>query len=281
MRLAHLILAHNNPAQLARLVRHLSHDDADVYIHLDTKADIHQFEAVNLIPNTFFVKNRVNMVWCEYSTIQGTLNAMEEIMRSGKEYTHINLLSGNDYPLQSADTVHKFLFANNDTSFIAYDKIFNEWSHGQARMNTYYFGDYGFKGRYHVSKVVSKLLPDRKLPRKMVAYGRSQWMTLTSECVVYALKFVKDNPAVERFFKMTWAVDEVFFQTILCNSPLKGKLLNDNLRHIRLNEGYRPVTYTIDNAEELMGSGKLYARKFNEEVDAGILDYLDTHLSIK
>ena len=281
MRLAHLILAHNNPAQLARLVRHLSHKDADVYIHLDTKADIGQFESVRAIPNTFFIRKPVNMVWCEYSTIQGTLNGMEEILQSGQEYSHINLLSGNDYPLQSADNIHKFLFANSNTSFMAYDKIFNDWSHGQARMNTYYFGDYGFTGRYHLSKLVNALLPDRKLPRGLVAYGRSEWMTLTPECVAYALKFVKDDPALQRFFRMTWAVDEVFFQTILCNSPLKDKLVNDNLRHIRLNAGYRPVTYTIGDADELINSGKFYARKFDQNTDSKILDYLDDRIAVK
>ena len=74
---------------------------------------------------------------------------------------------------------------------------------------------------------------------------------------------------------MTWAVDEVFFQTILCNSPLRDTLVNDNLRYIALNEGFRPVTYTIGDADTLTSSGKFYARKFDSNVDSAILDYLD------
>ena len=63
MRLAHLILAHNNPQQLERLVKRLNHADADVYIHLDAKAPIAEYETIKDLPNTFFVKKRINVVW--------------------------------------------------------------------------------------------------------------------------------------------------------------------------------------------------------------------------
>ena len=275
MKLAHLILAHNHPGQLLRLVRRISHESADIYIHLDLKADFSEYGQIENLTNVYFIKKRVNVMWCEYSTIQATINGMEEILGTGKEYSHINLLSGNDYPLQNAEQIQGFLFANTDKSFMWFDKIFNDWSHGQVRMNQYYFGDYGFPGRYQLSALVNKLLPARKLPAKMVAYGRSQWLTITPECAAYTLNYVKANPEVERFFRMTWAVDEVFFQTILCNSSLKDKLVNNNLRYIRLNPEYRPVTYTMADAEALTSSGKFYARKFDASVDAQILDYLD------
>ncbi len=275
MKLAHLILAHNHPMQLARLVTSISHPDADVYVHLDAKADISEYNIIKDMPNTFFIKKRVKVVWCEYSTIQAEINGMEEILATGIAYTHINLLSGNDYPLQSADKIQQFLFANEGKTFMWYDQVFNDWSHGQARMNNHYYGEYSFPGRYHLGELLNKLLPRRKLPNNLVAYGRSQWLTITPECAAYTLKYVRDNPAVERFFKMTWAVDEVFFQTILCNSPLKEKIVNDNLRYIVLNEAYRPVTYTIADAEALSSSGKFYARKFDGNVDSAIFDYLD------
>jgi hypothetical protein len=35
MKLAHLILAHNQPKQLERLLKRLQHNNADIYIHLD------------------------------------------------------------------------------------------------------------------------------------------------------------------------------------------------------------------------------------------------------
>ena len=53
MKLAHLILAHNNPMQLERLVKRLSHPDADVYIHLDSKTDVADFNHINGVSVTW------------------------------------------------------------------------------------------------------------------------------------------------------------------------------------------------------------------------------------
>ena len=275
MRLAHLVLAHNHPSQLLRLVKSLSSQNADIYIHLDKKADPKEFASIKNIPNTYFVKKNVRMTWCEYSTIQGTLNGIEEILATGITYSHINLLSGNDYPLQSAATIEDFLFSNPDKTYMWYDLIFNDWTHGQRRMNNYCFGDYGFRGRYILQALANMVLPHRRLPKGLKAYGRAQWLTITPACASYVIYFIKANPAVQRFFRMTWAVDEVFFQTILCNSPsLRKHIVNDNLRYIVLNEEYRPTTLTIADAERLNASRKFYARKFDSQVDPTILDYL-------
>ena len=32
---------------------------------------------------------------------------------------------------------------------------------------------------------------------------------------------------------MTWGVDELVFQTVLLNSPLKDKVINNHLRYIK------------------------------------------------
>ena len=96
MKLAHLILAHNNPLQLERLVKRISHKDADVYIHLDSKTDIAQFAHLGDLPNTFFTKKRIKVMLGEYSTLECALIGMEEILETGTTYSHVNLLSGND-----------------------------------------------------------------------------------------------------------------------------------------------------------------------------------------
>lgn len=275
MKLAHLILAHNHPQQLERLVKRLSHPDADVYIHLDRKAEMSSYEDIRNVPNTFFIQKRVNMTWGEYSTVQGTLNGLEQILGTGTAYSHINLLSGNDYPLKSASGIQDFLFAHAGKTFMWYNLIYGDWIHGQARMNSYYLGDYGFPGRYHLGYLMNKILPKRKLPGNLTAYGRSQWLTITPAAAAYVIDYIRTHPALERFFRMTWAVDEVFFQTILCNSPLQDTLVNDNLRHIVLNPGYRPITFTIADAAALSSSDKFYARKFDSKEDSAILDYLD------
>jgi hypothetical protein len=275
MKLAHLILAHANPVQLKRLVKQLAHPNADVFIHLDAKTDINAFTGLTDLPNTFFIKNRIKVNWCEYSTIQATLNAFEEILNNGIIYSHINLLSGADYPLKQASKIHDFLFANADKTFIHYDLIFSNWPQGQARISKYYFGDYGFPGRFQLTTLINKVLPDRKMPEILPAYGRSQWLTITPACAQYAINYIKENKRLQRFFRKTFAIDELFFQTILCNSPYRETLVNDNMRYVVLNDQYRPVTLTLTDADTLLSSGKFYARKFDINKDEAIFNHID------
>ena len=275
MKIAHLILAHNHPAQLERLVKRLIHPDADLFIHLDIKTDSTPYQHLADLPGVTFITNRVSVVWGEYSVIQATLNGMRQILATGTTFSHINLLSGNDYPLKSADEIQRFFFANTGRNFMWYDAIFPAWPDGQARINGYNFGDYGFPGRYLLGNLVNKILPNRKMPDGMVAYGRAQWITITPEAAAYTLDYINSHARVKKFLFQTWCVDEVFFQTILCNSPFLSTISTDNKRYVRLDPQCIPVTFTIDNAEELAKSGKFYARKFNMELDSAIFDLMD------
>src|SRR5476651_1643526 len=127
MRLAHLLLIHADPQQTRRLVNRLHHADADVYIHLDAKANMADFEDLAEIGNVFFIRNRVSVFWGNYSMIEATLHGFEEILETGKPYSHINLLSGQDYPLKSATEIQKFLFANADKSYMRFFAIPQDW----------------------------------------------------------------------------------------------------------------------------------------------------------
>ena len=275
MKLAHLILAHTNPVMLQRLVKRLQHEKADIYIQLDKKAKLEEFKHIGNLTNVYFVKKRLDTKWGDYSLIKATLTGFEYILAAGVEYSHINLLSGQDYPLKPAAVIQEFLFANADKTFMSFKNIGEDgWQEGMKRITRYSFGDYNFPGKYLMQKLASKILPDRKVPYDMKAYGQSQWLTITPKCAQYSIDFLKRRPDLKRFFRMTWAVDEVFFQTILVNSLLRNQLVNDNLRYIE-QTSHRPKTFTLADADKLMRSGKFYARKFNDSVDTAILDRLD------
>jgi hypothetical protein len=278
MRIAYLILAHKDPELLDRLVSKLSNPDADIYIQLDNKADINEFKHIENSENINFIDKRIDTFWGNYSIIDATLTGFKQILNTNKNYTHINLLSGQDYPLKSAQEIQDFLFANSDKTFMRLLSISdNEWLQGKERIMKYSFGDFRLlPGKYSLQRLANTILPDRKLPLKLKAYGGSQWLTITPECALYTINYLNNNPKLKRFFRATWAIDEIFFQTILMNSPLKHKLVNDSLRFIEQQGNSRPTVFTINEAESLIGSGKFFARKFDQQVDSQILDYLDT-----
>ena len=277
MKLAHLILAHNNPLQLERLVKRLLHPNTDVYIHLDGKSDIAEFESLKSLGCVYFIKNRTAITWANYSMMKATLISFDEILKTGTVYSHINLLSGQDYPLKDAGTIQKFLFENSDKTFMKFRSILDDWQESKSRITMYSMGDFNFPFKYKAQGILNRLLPDRKLPRNLKPYGFSQWLTITPASAKYVKDYLDNTPDVRRFFRMTWGVDELVFQTVLLNSHLKDTIVNDHLRYIKFAKGAsRPNTLTIDDADLLVESNKFYARKFDPKVDNKILDFLDS-----
>jgi hypothetical protein len=69
------------------------------------------------------------------------------------------------------------------------------------------------------------------------------------------------------------------FQTILFASPFKSQMINDNMRYIDWSAGgASPKTLTIDDRTLIGNSGKFFARKFNQDTDSKILDWIDQEL---
>lgn len=276
MKVAHLILAHAQPRQLARLINSLQHPDADFYVHLDLKIDKNPFEAIIQGKNIFFVQQRVKVRWGAYSMVQATLNGFEDILASGVAYQYVNLLSGQDYPLQKPAKIHSFLEANYPNLYMEFLSVEEEWKEAIPRLTRYHLVNFDIPLKYTIEAWMNKILPNRKIPEQMVAVGRSQWFTITLDAVRYIVDYLKKKPKTVRFFKLTWGVDELIFQTILYNSALKTTMVNENLRYIDWSEGKSsPKTLTIADKVLLESSGKFFARKFNAEVDEVILNHLD------
>ena len=282
MKIAHLILCHAYPEQLKRLILRLAHDDAYFYIHLDKKTEIAPFVSLEKILNVCFIKNRVKVNWAGYSIVQATLNSFKEILASGIQYDYINILSGQDYPLKPTEEIHAFFANNPGKAFMETLVIADEWQEALPRLTKYHFSDFSFWGKYTAERLVNAVLPARKFPGGLVPVGRSSWLTLTTACAAYIITYLEDNPALVRFFKFTWGVDELIFQTILYNSSFKKDIVYNNLRYVDWSEGNaNPKVLTMADADVLINSGKLFARKFNAEKDNKILDYLDSVTSAK
>jgi hypothetical protein len=97
--------------------------------------------------------------------------------------------------------------------------------------------------------------------------------------VNYILQFIEKNPNVKKFFRRVWGPSEIFYPTILLNSPLSSTLLNQSILYFDFSEGAsHPRTLKKSDLEILKRSGKLFARKFNLNVDKDVLDIIDQML---
>ncbi len=91
-------------------------------------------------------------------------------------------------------------------------------------------------------------------------------------------RFVRRNPRFVRFFEHALLPDELFFQTIVMNSPLVETVVDDHLRYIDWSVDPGPAVLRAADFDTLIASGSLLARKFDDTVDATILDLLDAHI---
>lgn len=276
MKIAHLILAHTAPGQLIRLVKKLSHKDACFFIHIDSKADIKLFGELAGMAHVTFVQPRADVKWGAYSIVQATINGFKAIQASGQKIDFINLLSGVDYPLRSTQYIHDFFSANPGKNFMHSLLVNDEWTEAITRLTQYHLTLYKFPAQYRVQGIMNKLLPTRKMPNGLIPVGRSQWFTITGDAMQYIIDYLDNNKNVVRFFKLTWAPDEIIFQTILYNSLFRDSMVNDNLCYVDWSARQAsPKTLDMEDKEVLMASGKLFARKFDMKAKPGIMDYLD------
>jgi len=279
MKIAHLILAHAAPAQLLKLIGALEHRNAWCFVHLDRKADIRAFPFLRDGERIMLVPDRVDVGWGAYSIVEATIHGFQAIVDSGIDFDYVNLLSGADYPLQSPSVIHDFFARNTGKNFMEYYSVLNEWTEAVPRLTKYHLTNYNFPGKYLAQEWMNRLLPARTMPAGLEPVGRSQWMSLTLDAVRYILEYLNGHPAVVKFFKLTWAPDEIIFQTILYNSPFRTSLVNDNLRYIDWSKGQAsPKVLTEDDLERMEASGKLFARKFDLARFPAVLGELDTKI---
>ena len=296
MRIAYIILAHNSPEQLVRLIFKLNTDDVSFFIHIDKKTDktIYSqiFNQLNKLPNVFFVK-RYNSYWGSFNLVKATLEAINLIGKTGLEFDYVIFLSGQDYLIKTNAYIKRFLQENQGKEFIEYFPLpDSQWKEGglirieywHIYWNEQYFCIPAF--REFKSPIVSllysflilPLVKKRKLPEGFAIYGGSQFWCLTGECIKWINIFVKQNPKFVKRFNYTYCTDEIFFQTLILNSPFKDKVVNDNLKYIDWGgdiNAYHPIILEKKDFEKIRESEKLFARKFDQSKDSDILDMID------
>lgn len=275
-RMAYAIQCHKNADQVNRLINILQDEDVDFFIHVDKKSNI--IEEIVSRENIYIVKERVNVIWGNFSQIEATMRLFKKIREVG-EYSRIHLISGQDFPIKSREYIKTF-FKDNSAQYIQYRKLPNDWAYeGMNRVKVYY-PSIMFK-----NKIVKKfigiyegfVMKNEIFQRKggiYNFYGGSSWFSLTGDCLEYIISYVDRNPSYYRFFKNTLCGDEIFFQTILVNSPFKNTLVNDNKRYIKWKQGdSSPNILTLSDYIALKESDKIWARKFDiqyEEILAKI-----------
>ena len=108
MNFAYLILAHQNPEQLYRLVQALDTDESKFIIHIDAKVEISPFIKLfeNYTPGRIFIcPGRKNIDWGSYTMVEATMAMLHFLFQLELKVDYVHLISGQDYPVKSNEEI--------------------------------------------------------------------------------------------------------------------------------------------------------------------------------
>ncbi|MDR1886420.1 MAG: glycosyltransferase, partial [Prevotellaceae bacterium] len=279
MTFAYLILAHKNPSRLLRMVDALTADGTYFFIHVDKKTDETPFKSIiGERENVFFCERRKTVNRAGFSLVEATMELIREMIIHAGIPDYVHLMSGQDFPIKSNEYIFNYFERNRGTNFIEYFSLPSEiWNDGMERIRyKWYVDDVGYvKATELIRKQKTRdFLPD------IVPYGGATWWSLTGECVAHIFSECNQGSQMHEFYRYTVSPDEMLFHTFLMNSKFKDTVKNYSLRKMDWSAGQaHPKTWKREDFGELITSPRLFARKFDADIDSEILDRLEMHIT--
>jgi hypothetical protein len=303
---AYLVSTYHRPRQAARLIERLAAaGDATVLVHHDLGADPATYtelrERVGNRPGVVFLP-RIRCRYALFDHVRVTLSGMRHLCERSEPFGHLVLLTGQCYPIKAMADIESHLVEQSDRSIIECHRLPRDhWPDGGFnRVDAWsYPVDVG-----RLPAPVRRVLPKRqqylsipkpalvrhrlggtlevRLPRGVDhLYGGLGYWALAERHVRYV---DAHHDRLERFFRRSYIPDELFFQTALRNSPHADEITSERIHLVDYTRhgGLSPYVYRSEDfdliAEASTRPLPLFARKFDEQVDAAVLDRIDAEL---
>lgn len=285
MRICYVILAHTLPHQVVRLVERLQSPSALFLVHIDAKATGDVVDPIMLslerMANVRFLRRYV-CHWGEFGLVAASLEGIRTIVEERLPCDQAVLLSGQDFPIKSNDEIADVLGRAGDWSHLGWFPLpYDGWVHGGLnRIDRWHVRGGDRRVELPPAAVADRFgRPRRRFLPGLQPYGGPMHWSLSAEALTYVHAYVRQHPAFVRFFRRTLIPDELFFQTLLMNSPLAERVINEELHHIEWSQGAdHPDVLTVEHFPALQRSDALFARKFDSGADADVLDMIEERL---
>jgi hypothetical protein len=289
LKIAYLITAYGEFDHLTRLVGALDDEGVGFFIHVDAKSDMPEGlfaerDNVVLVP-------RRKVWWGGWSHVEAILLLMRTAAQD--DFDYCVLLSGSDYPIRSNEVIRRTLaqggqFINAVEGFRPEKPEkrvrryrFDGFDRRERSLKSYFYR--GVELALHVLGIHKRRYPFAKIWSGIV------WSALSMDCVRYILKFVDDNPRFVSFFRTAQVPEEMFFHTIIGNSPFAGAI-KGSLTYMDWDNSTDSPPFIDRRHLPKLALGRLhyhqatglhyermFARKFNDR-STEILDIIDSTL---
>jgi hypothetical protein len=297
MKIAYLILAHNTPRHMQRLIGALDSPNATFVVHVDAKSDIAAFRVSDLRANVRYLADRVPVYWGEFSMVAATFRLIEEGLKQSPDY--LCLISGSDYPLRAPSYIEDFFARHHGREFMNLVAVPSDTVDKPIGRVADYCLQTPFNARV-VNRVVRRINAATarigitrdysKTLKELVPYAGSSWWALTAAACRHILSFVAERPDIVRFMQNVPNPDESFFQVVIGNSRFAGAVTRNLTFTDWSRPGCAPAIIDMEHvhsfmqcdrlvADDAYGCGELlFARKFTDD-SAPVTDFIDANLA--
>ena len=300
----YLILAHKNPLQLGRMIERLDDGASKFFIHLDAKTPIEPFAACLEGGHIRFIEKRERCVWGDFSIVQATIRLMEA---ASEEQGVFILMSGQDYPIQSQGYINTFLERNKEFDFIEIEPLEEKWKpkmvkdklehyhilHSEERGHSNCYAQFAHCSVFQQLRTLMHLLKGRlsvknfkllcSLPKRIAPFERqyagSQFWAFSERTFYAVLNYIREHKAaLEGYYKYTSSPDEIYFHSVLMNLVAKDSTIKLKEQITYVNYFRKNNVFVSEDFDKLTSEkGKLFARKFDTDIDIEILNKLDSN----
>jgi hypothetical protein len=272
MSLAYIITAFKQPSQFARLMDTLWHPDDHFAVHVDAKSPASVHRDFALVAqgraNIQFIAP-VPVVWSGFGLCQAEWNALGVLMRR-PGWTHMMNITAQDFPLQTRERMIDELRSRPGVNHMRVLPLADAKPHFRRRFHWVCFEAGGKLRRLPIPYP-----RPRKFRNDWIGDG---WHVLTREFCEWAVTAPVAQECLN-WFRHVKHPHESWYQAMMMASPFAGTVDGDNKRLIKwvANSG-NPQVLTSADLPELESSQAFFARKFDDTVDADVLDRLAVRL---
>ncbi|MGD0391376.1 MAG: beta-1,6-N-acetylglucosaminyltransferase [Acidimicrobiales bacterium] len=277
-----VVLAHNDPLQVGRLVRAL--DPFQVVLHCDRRAPRPVACAMKDAAGRstqFFSEEHT--AWGSWGLVSAELKGIEIALRT-PSVEHVVVLSGTDYPIVPAEAIAQELKSRHDQSILHHFNLPQRiWgrSGGISRF------DYWHKP---LKKRMVRIPIKRAIPDGVIPAGGGAQRILCRRHAQEVLRIRDTRDDIIRYWRHVWVPDETFVPSVLTSPQLvarrDGDLVGANCWYIDWGGPHHksPQWLTLNHLESIAtarearsssGIKPMFARKFSSVVSSGLLACLD------
>lgn len=284
---AFLIMAHGHFRQLEMLLSQLNDKKAYVFLHIDKKAKSIPYDRFRKVinPEHLILLSQMDVKWGDSSQIICELNLIKAAVSHRIKFDYYHLLSGQDLLIKPFAYVDDFFSEHKGTEYVAIEH--DDFHGNMSRLDKDKYQLYRFfcsRGRkqpwMHWADVFWTLQHNVGIQRDRgcsLNHGKgANWFSITDAFAKYLLAHL--DIVESHFMHRTLCCDELFMQTVILNSPFKGKIASSHtsnsnyqiMRYIDWTRG-RPYIFRKTDYSELVHSDMLFARKFDDSIDEEIV----------